>query len=381
MKPLLYLTEPKYFRRIIKYHGYTIINDDPLAKQFYIAEFGEYNHLIDINYCFSSAPAGDIVDRTQTVHSPFNFYLRRPWVAPSSGFNLTFDECVRARVKDLVSTEQKLNLFWSGGIDSTAMLVGFLSTLNNYDQIRIIYTPVTIKENPALYLKLLQIPNLEMYDYSGEVYLKPLDGLYITGDASDEITGSLDESFYDRFGYDGLQQPWEDLFYRTNPNPSFIDWTKVYFSHSKLEIKTLWEARWWFYISTKLQYYVASGNSLTEENTPLSVGFYDHVNFEHYMALNFNNIIGRTFNQYKQVYKDYIFKYDKNEHYRRLKTKMNSTQAMMYRNKKLAVNDIRYIARLSDNSAIRTDNLPLLSEKEYREKYGDSLNYLFNQPK
>ena len=381
MKPLLYLTEPKYFKKIIKYHGYNIINSGETAKQFFIAGFGEYNHLIDINHCFSSQPAGDIIDRTQTVHSPFNFYLHRPWVPPAPNFQMTFDDCVEKRVKELVAIGSKLNLFWSGGIDSTAMIVGFLSSIDKYDQIRIVFTPTTIQENPVLYLKLLQIPGLELYDYSGDAYLKPLDGLFITGDASDEITGSLDESFYTRYGYDGLQQSWEDLFFKTNPNPPFIDWVKFYFSKSGFEIKTIWEARWWFYISTKLQYYVASSNSLTEENSPLAIGFYDHVNFEHYMALNVNDIIGKTFNQYKQVYKDYIFKYDKNELYRKSKTKVNSTQAMLYRNKKLAVNDVRYIARLSDNTTIRTDNLPLLSEKEYREKYGDSLNYLFNQPK
>jgi hypothetical protein len=378
-KPLLYFTDPIYFKKIIEYHGFKIINNNKSAKQFFIAEFGEYNHLLDMNHCFSKAPVGDIVDRTQTVDSPFNFYLERPW-KPAEDFGMSFDDCMTSRVQELIATKQKLNLFWSGGIDSTATVVAFLSTLDNYDQIRIVYTPVSLQENPNFYLQLVKIPNLELYDYSGDVYLKPLDGLYVTGDGSDEITGSLDESFYNEYGYAGLQKSWEDLFYKYNPNSEFIEWARVYFKNSGRDINTIWEARWFFYIAAKMQYYISKSNALTEEGSPLSIGFFNHVNFDHYMSVYVNSLIGKTFNTYKQIYKNYIFKYDKNERYCVRKTKVNSTQTTMYRNKKLIVLDRRFIARLSDNTCIRTDNLPLLSEKEYRNKYGNSLDYLFNYP-
>lgn len=375
-QPLLFLTEPTYFKKLIEYHGYTIINKNTKDQQFFIEQFQDYNYLIDINRVFAASARGDVIDRTQTLALPFNFAVTRPWAPVDFNRQLTLDQCMAERVHGLCSTGQRLNLFWSGGIDSTAVVTAFMKNCSNKHQLRIVYSPDSIKENPHFFL-LLQQTEVELLDNSGEMYMSTLDGINVTGDVADEITASLDESFHARLGHSGLMASWKPLFYEYLQNPEFIDFCEHWFSLSGLEIKTVLDARWWFYAASKIQMYEA--NSAIAGGT--NVSFFNTVEFEHYMAQNINKLISPDgYHTYKQEFKDYIFEFDNNARYHRNKIKTHSRQAALYRNKKIILQDTRYIAFLQDGTRISTDNMPFFSEKEYRDKYGDSLNYLFNAP-
>lgn len=214
---------------------------------------------------------------------------------------------------------------------------------------------------------------LELYDYSGENYLQDLDGMSVTGDISDEITASMDESFYEKFG-NILHYPWDSVFEYHELSSELIDFARQWFATSGMEIKTLLEARWWFYICTKYHLYDAKANIAST-----SVSFFDMTDLEHFVAANLDKLVGDGYHTYKQFFKDFIFEYDKNKNYNKSKTKTNSFQVTHYRKKRLYLQDNRYIAILSDGSRIATPNLPLLSEQEYRAKYGNSLDYLFNK--
>lgn len=375
MKSLLQITDSNYFKKLIKYHGYTVHNENSIDRQFYVNPFIEYNFLVDTNRIFSNDPSGDLIDRTESIKMPFGFSDPMPWTPISFDKIIDLETCFGDRVQYYNQKNQRLNLFWSGGIDSTAVVSAFLKYSKSYSHLKIYYTVWSIKENPSFYILLKKIPNLEMIDYSGDEYFLDLTGINITGDAADEITASLDRSFFEKHGYEGLQSNWQDLFYSFLPNPDYIDFCNQWFKLSGLQIKTVLQARWWFYISTK--YYTFSNYSIMTGERFES--FYATRKFELYWGQNTDSLISKEgYHTYKQSFKDFIFTYDKNSVYQKEKEKFNSSQIQLFRYKKNILQDQRFIGILEDGTRIATDNLPFLNEKEYRDKYGDSLEYLFN---
>lgn len=374
MTPLIYNTTP-YFKNILKYHGI----DATGINQYRVSGFDQYNFLVDANRCFSTNPSGDIIDRTNTINMPWNMWVSRPWTIPTTP-PASLDVCYQQRVSELLATGQRLNLFWSGGIDSTSMLVGFLRHCSNLEQLRVLYSTNSIKENPNFFLLLEQNTRVEMVEFSGDVYLNQnLDGLFISADGADDLTASLDDSFYENVGYDGLHSMWPDYFYQQTKNSQFVDAFDQFCQTSGRPIYTILEARWWFYTCCKIQKFPSILAGVLQDHQPLPLGFYDCYVFEHYMFYNLDLIIpNKNYSSYKQFLKDYIYEYDGNRDYQKNKQKVTSIQLSLYNTKKQILQSKQHIMLLSDGTRIRTPNLPLISEREYRQLYGDSLNYLFN---
>lgn len=375
-KPLILQTSPDHFTKVLQYHG--IEYTPSKGTNPYIKGFNDYNYMLAINGLFSRNPSGDILDRTKTLTVPFNMHIDRPWVTPVDTNN-TFDSCIESRVNELTDRGQKINILWSGGIDSTTVVTGFLNHCKNLHQIRILYSTLSMKENPYFFLLLQEIQGPELVEFSGDVYLEQnLDGIFVTGDGADDLTASLDQSFFEEYGYDGLHKNWKDFFFEKTNNVDFINFCESWFEKSGQPITTVLEARWWLY-ANKINKFPALASAALQLHQPLAIGFFDTYQFEHYMWFNMDKVIlNKNYSSYKTEFKKYIYDFDKNFNYYQNKTKFNSVQLLMFIAKKTALKNHHYIMLLADGTRIKTDNLPLLSETEYRKKYQDTLGYLFN---
>lgn len=371
-------TNPNYFSKILDYHGISYTPHPP-GDFLYIDGFPEYNFLHDINAVFSTRPSGNVMDRTKTTKSPFNFCIERPWKLPTDQ-RLSIDDCFLRTVRNLEASRSKINILWSGGIDSTAVVVGFLKHSTNLSQIRVLYTIMSIKENPNFFMSLAARTDIELVEIGGDVYLtQNFDGVFVNGDGADDLTASLDDSFFDEVGFAGLIQDWQSLFYRKNPDSDFIDFCQWHFEQSGTQISTVLEARWWFYTNSKIFKFPALASGLLRFDQPLAIGFFNNDDFEEFMFFNIDKIIlSEDYRTYKSILKEYIFDYDHNQEYFSNKTKVNSTHIQTYQEKLIALKNRHYIMLLGNGTRIRTDNLPFLSETEYRNKYQNSLDYLFN---
>jgi len=255
------------------------------------------------------------------------------------------------------------------------LVAGFLKHTTHLDQLRVLYSPFSVYENREFfeYLKT-NYPALDMLDISGDVYLETVfDGIMINGHGGDEFTASLDESFFDTVGYQGLHKPWRSLV----TDPALQEFCTEYFALAQRPIETVLEARWWFYAATKSQFFPARDSVFT--TTASTSAFFNFKGFEDYMWHNTDQIIvDKNYCSYKQFIKQYIHSFDHNDEYLALGRKVNSPQFTWYTKKKTALLDQQWIAYLSNGTVIRTPNLPLFSEREFRNTYGDSLEYLFN---
>lgn len=368
--PLLLAINPDYFYRILdwKKQPYELVGN--LAM---VSGFDHYNQLIKLNALFSTWPSGDPIDRTQTVTGPFNFAIQRPWRKPTRSLDLA--QVIEQRVTQLLATDQTLNICWSGGNDSTSLLIGFLKHTLHLDQLRVLYSPFSVYENREFFEYLQKnYPALEMLDISGDVYLETVfDGIIVNGHGGDEFTASLDESFFDQHGITGLNGPWQNLI----TDAALREFCQEYFQLADRPIDTVLEARWWFYATTKNA--CLSPRDSIFSSTAKTCAFFDCYEFEDYMWHNTHQIIeGDEYKDYKKFLKKYIYDFTHDLNYYQNARKSNSQQFDWYNKKKTELLGQQWIAYMSDNTIVRTPNLPLLSELEFKKTYGDSLEYLFN---
>lgn len=358
----------------------------PIGKIYFVNGFPEFNHLVTLNGIFSNYPRFNIVDRTQTVKNPINHYVGRPWAIPDQ--KITLDQAAQSRVNDIVNMHSgTITVLWSGGIDSTFIVTAFLKHRPRDCRLRVLYSPWSTYEHPA-YLDFLKThDDVECVDISGEVYmsLDHDDAVYVVGDGGDESHASLDESFIESHGWEVLNQSWVEFFKKLGHSEEFIEFCKKFFSHSGRPIDTVLEARWWFYLickfdgtfsETKIPFFT-NNNGGTEISK--LIRFFDTDHYQKFIYFNTDKIVADSdYTSWRQILKDYCCEFDGLVEWKNTHRKVNSRQFMFYSLKKLSLTDQRWLMILEDGTRIATPSLPLFSAKEFRNRYGNTLDYLFN---
>ena len=373
---------PQYLSRILEWKK---IGHSRVGMLWRMDGYSQYNFLIEINRMFSSNPRYEPVDRTRHTKSPFKTFIPRPWHKPDHQW--TLEHALQQRVSNLSKAGKKINVFWSGGIDSTCVVTACLKYLDDLSQLRILYSPYSCYEHPHYLDFLKQFSGPELIDISGEYYLTDeLDGIFITGDSGDELNASLDQSFFEQTNYDGLHKPWQDLFASKNNSDSFFEQCHDHFSLAGRPIQTVLHARWWFYATCKqrsilnlrLPWFLNYQNPVNAHDL---LGFFDCDEYENYIYWNIESVINRAgYHTWKQHLKDFCFEFDQLSDWHQNKTKTHSKQMILYLNKKLSLNDQRWIGMLSNGTRLHTPSLPILTIKELDQAYGNNLNWIFNEP-
>lgn len=380
-RPLVTWGNAQLIKKILRWRQNDV---QDVGRIFKVAGFAQHNWLVDINSVFSTQPAGMLIDRTQTVATPVNFHVPRAWQTPAHKW--TLEQALAERVTDLIRTGHKINLLWSGGIDSTTVMAAMLQHTSHRDQLRVLYSPFSVYEHPGYLDFLKKFDDLELVDISGQAYMThEFDGIFVTGDGGDEYMASLDQSFFDQHGRDALDQPWLPYLTQVNDNDEFLQFCHTYLSKSGRNIDTLLEARWFFYAMCKTRVQLLGKLGLfahykTLDNNRL-VGFFDCAEFENYIYWNLDQIIpGPNYKDWKLPFKRYCVRFDGFEHYYLHKQKQGSFQTQWYANKNQIMHDQRSIMTLSNGQRIATTSLPLFSHAEFAAAYQHRLDYLFNDP-
>lgn len=375
--PLVYHTNPFYLPRILRYHGLVYTQADNGA--LYIDGYPDYNHLTQLQSLMLDYPSANVIDRTGGIKGPINFHVPRPWTPPVANV-VDLEQCMANTVSDLQRCHDTINILWSGGIDSTAMLIGFIKHATDPCSIRVLYTASSIRENSVFYLWLTQHCPFEMVEFDGLMQAKKqLGGVYVTGDGADDLTAYLDEALLESVGLLGLKQHWLPFLRARCDDKKFLDFCCHYFSKAGRPIESVLEARWWFFTNSNIGETIAWNSDILGQYGALVVGFYDNEIFEHFMFYNIDAIIAQdTFTAYKGFLKQYIYNFNHDSDYRDNKRKVSESQLAKFGRQMASMRNHHYCLLLADGTRIRTPNMPLLSEVEYRRTYGHSLDYLFN---
>lgn len=267
-----------------------------------------------------------------------------------SSFKLTFEEVTDLRaieIKKRVQQGEKFALFYSGGIDSTVILIALLKNLSTEEMrnIAVVASIHSIIENPNFWQDHIQ-DKLLVIDSNQNKYddLILMGYTPIAGDEGDSMFGTmLGINFFNNFEirpddqrhfsfyedklipYLGLKdnEVFGEMLYRK---------IKLNIETSDVPIHSLNDFFWWIIFNLKYTncatrcplYY---NNSVDfSEAVNRTVNWYNTDEYQLWSMTNNNNglKIQNTIMSYKKVAKDYIWEFDKNDWYRDYKAKLES---------------------------------------------------------
>lgn len=281
-------------------------------------EFGDhrYKKLHLINKAFSSAPWGVLQDISNHVPHPFNVVTKTPYVYQPC--NKTFGEvCLEVAKKIANSTDRKIAVNWSGGLDSTSVLVAMLQTIP-HERLIVVCDQASINEYPGFYNDVIKdrIKTLDIFEWCD----RATEFFTVSGDAGDTTWGVLDDSFWEKH-HAKFNMPWKEWVAKKDwLDKEFVE---EFCTWSGVNITTVLELRTWFYLCCKWQdkamkFYVERPG-LTDKD---AVPFFDYDgSFHSWTINNLDKIIGPSWTTYKMPAKDFIYQYHPDQDYYKNKTK------------------------------------------------------------
>ena len=208
--------------KISYYNPTTIFNCLPLLREsgFIKEQFtDDYIKLFDQANFFTMY--GAIADRTE-ANQFFIPFVQEPKIPKFKGdFNKSFKQICEERSVELLNTGKRLNIMWSGGIDSTVILFSLMNKANDLSQIRVILTTDSIIQSGNmfdLFIKnkldyILQINKKNREKIFDEKIIDINNELIINGCAADELntikrikTIPIDRKYFD-LNYEDVISP------------------------------------------------------------------------------------------------------------------------------------------------------------------------------
>ena len=233
--------------------------------------------------------------------------------------SLQFDECCEARVADLEKTKTPIYVLWSGGIDSTAVLVSFLKhgSVDLRKRTTVLMNLHSLKEYPAFFKTICREFKMETSFAELETYTEK--GLVITGELGDQLFGS--DIIFDvasLYGEESLKKPYQDILPKLFINRAGEkQGLEVYqgiegiAAEAPFALKTCFDFLWWWNFSQKWQHvkfrFLLNGSWKKPEMALKQVqAFYDSVDFQLWSIQNHNQKIGQSVDSYKHIVKQII---------------------------------------------------------------------------
>ena len=285
-------------------------------------------------------------------------------------------DAVENRALEILKKDKPINIFWSGGIDSTLMTCAFLEHAENKDQLTVYYTCESLKENPLFYdhIAKYNVKTVIWSDHWMDQF--GTDDLVITGNGCDELTGSVDPSISDH--YDVLLTPWKTFFHEKGFS-HLIERCELLFASSHSPIVTAFDARWWFYFYIRHTFYTRLDWDLNLSNdfASNSLSFYNSTDLDAWSVHFKETIKGSSWKEYKIPLKQEIHRYWKNDDYLFNKVKLNSFVARMYEQKRVALLNQRYLFIYKNKDQyvrFSPAQMPFVSKQRVLEALNDLAN-------
>ncbi len=289
------------------------------------------------------------LDRTGTIKAPVRTKSLYPMPALRP-MPKTYEELCNERAQELLKRADDLGVrmyvFWSGGIDSTCVLVSLLknSTPAQRDNITVVMSEDSIAENPNFY-----------YDHlRGKIDLEPgtmapylfLGGDYfiVNGEHNDQLFGSdMVAKFIAKYGESYINRPYSrDVIFALFDGMTqdaamtnlFMDTFERLRNAAPIDIATNHDFFWWINFCLKWQLvnmfvltYASPRNAPHITNEYRQTHYAPFYNTEEFQVWSMNNLDKRikdTWESYKWVCKDVIYDFTKDADYRDHKTKRGS---------------------------------------------------------
>ena len=230
-----------------------------------------------------------LIDRTGTLSNGLRMRIVHPIPPLDPTFALSIDAVFSRRCRALLDAHERLHLLWSGGIDTTAVLVAFLreATADEWaTKLSVHYCPRSLAEHPAFFAShIAPLPRHAPIDGHLRDFV---DGtrVVVTGEPADMLFGTvnLNHAFRGRtrngrrdgekdveggplirnVPYLALEKPWRNVvpsWLRSlrllapgrAEEVAWLAWMEPQVAKSTVPIVTLYDWIWWMGFSMKFQ--------------------------------------------------------------------------------------------------------------------------------
>lgn len=308
-------------------------------------EWGSIYNMIGLNT--------SLLDRSGVIKMPYRSEVLPGMEIPKPGVALSYKDCAIKKVKELTelqnSTGHQLKLFYSGGIDSTCMLVSFIIELGYSelkDRATVYLTQYSIDENPKFYYEHLRG---KIKIASSENFNRSLDAksIMVGGEFNDQLFGSdlmrsvilkgvnphtpySPDTIINHFEFNGTT--------RRMSHATAIKWFELLKKSAELtlpgRVVSTWDFFWWYNFSCKWQniYFRMLAFTSKESRSTFSKDMLD-VSYQHFFSTedfqrwsiySLDKFKITEWKDYKKEAKQLIFDFNKDSDYFERKLKCGS---------------------------------------------------------
>jgi hypothetical protein len=170
------------------------------------------------------------------------------------GFNKSFEQIVKERCEELLATGKKINVVWSGGIDSTLVLFALIHYAKDPSRITVYGTYSSVLESGSMFDKVIlpsgvnhkiKVTSRREFDDcpEDEIFVTGFFGNQLFGPTDDFTTGTVktDISFF----HHQFKGPDPLMDYTKCINPELHEFILPSIKASPKKIETLRDLRWW----------------------------------------------------------------------------------------------------------------------------------------
>lgn len=242
------------------------------------------------------------------------------------------------RAAELIALGKPVVVLWSGGVDSTAILVSFLKQMTDELDLTVAYAPMTKFENPIMLAALVKDKRVKLEEHESiPDYIRTLSGkTVITGWCADQLFGSD----VHRFAPTLYNEPWMDgirammkargIFLTERSFDLIESEFSRYAANLGVELTRFCEFAWLYNFGVKWSFVRDAAKLVCHDSASRDgvVNFFEAMPFQEWSMANFHTI--KEHNTmlepmyYKRPLKQYIFEYNQDENYLLNKPKVNS---------------------------------------------------------
>jgi hypothetical protein len=281
------------------------------------------------------SPKHFLFDRSESIKMPFRFYMDEKYKFPNIDTgNLNFKEICLIIVDKIIKENKKIYIMWSGGIDSTMILVLFLMSVVDKDQLVVVCNSDSILEYYWFWKNLVKDKTNLMSTEKLMQYTRfnKLNGIVISGEPNDGLFGGfISNKLLNYFPIDYLHYPitrsnilktTEALGLTEQSSNCFYDLMIETKKSSPRSIESIFDFYWWYGYNFMWMHNIEKLKARMHPETDQRL-FFAHDLLQGWVIKNLEPI------KYKHSYKndfqlDIIYDYTKDREYFENKIKFES---------------------------------------------------------
>ncbi len=310
-----------------------------------------YEHLPGIKRLrhYTTIYSGSVpLDRSGVIKVPIRTKIAFP-IPAFRPYTKTYEETCNERAQTLLRHAESKNLpirvLYSGGIDSTTVLISLLkqATPEQKARITVLLSERSIMENPRFFSEHI-LGKLAIASSENFRYLIGGEALFLSGEHNDQVFGSDmighfmkvigGEHIHKKYNRDLFLKLFNTIVENIEENDFLLNLFEDLKAHAPVPIETNYDLLWWINFTLKWHTVFFRQIAFTSPRNVHRINkeyfdtyFFTFFNTEEFQLWSMNNLDKRmkdTWNTYKWVAKELIYEYTKDAEYRDNKLKVGS---------------------------------------------------------